>query len=357
MSDVAIRVGGRRYSGWLSARIARGLETLCGSFELEVSDRWAGQAVAWPIVEGSSVEVLVDDEVLIDGTVDRRSMSLTAGERRIAVYGRDAASVLVDCSVPLGNLQFRDAAPFDIVRKMADLYGIGVKLAPGVTLPGTMKRWAIGPGETPWQVIERLARAAGVLAVSDGAGGILLTRAGSARADAIVEGDNLLEASADFSVMERFARYVVATQIAGTDNASGAATRVRAEAFDDGAPAGRLLVLRPAAGVSADYARQFADWEARVRAARGDVVRASVVGWRQPSGELWAPNELCSISAPSIGVDGEMLISSVELSLGAGGEVARLVLVRPDAYTPEPKAAKVRKGGRGTRWKELAGGV
>ena len=56
-----------------------------------------------------------------------------------------------------------------------------------------------------------------------------------------------------------------------------------------------------------------------------------------------------------IDVDGDMLISQVEHTIGDGGQVTQLRLVRPDAFTPEPVAAKVKSSGGA--WKELDRGA
>jgi prophage tail gpP-like protein len=118
---------------------------------------------------------------------------------------------------------------------------------------------------------------------------------------------------------------------------------------------GRVLLIRPDKGYNAAEAKRRADWEARIRAAKSEVVSVTVQGWRQPNGKLWRPNMLSWVQAPRmIGVDGDMLISQVEFSVGESGTITQLHLVRPDAFTPEPQAAIV--GGEGA-WKELAKGA
>ncbi len=64
--------------------------------------------------------------------------------------------------------------------------------------------------------------------MSDGAGGILLTRGGTTRAQPIVEGDNLLAGAVDYDGSERFHRYVVFAARPGSDEASGESLRIRA---------------------------------------------------------------------------------------------------------------------------------
>lgn len=79
-----------------------------------------------------------------------------------------------------------------------------------------------------------------------------------------------------------------------------------------------------------------------------------VQGWLQPNGSLWPINALVRATVPRIGVDGDMLISQVEYTMGDGGQTTQLHLVRPDAFTPEPSAT-VKEAG--ALWKDLAHGA
>lgn len=356
MGDLRLIVNGRRFGGWKSVRVVRSIESASGSFSLGVSDRWGGQGEPWAIAEEDACRVEIDGVTVIDGYVEGRAISVRGTERSLSFRGRDRCAVLVDCSANLSKWTFRGATVLEVARKIAEPFGIDVSLQPGLALPAAPRKFVVSPGEDAFGAIERAARQAGVLAVSDGAGGLVLTRAGSARATPLVEGDNIKAASVDYEATERFSRYVVVTQVGGTDNASGSATRVRAAATDEAVRrAERVMLIRPEAGVTTDYARRRADWEARIRAARAETVTIEVLGWKQPTGALWPVNALARVTAPSIGVSGDMLISQVAYSISEAGEVTQLSLVRPDAFTPEPEAAVVKASGG--RWKELAGGA
>jgi prophage tail gpP-like protein len=353
-SDLRLIVNGRSYAGWKRVRVTRSIESLAGSFELDVSDRWAEQEVPWAIAEEDACRVEIDGEAVIDGFVDHRTLSIDSQSRRLGYRGRDRAAALVDCSAVLDKWTFNSASVLDIARALAKPFGITVSLQPGIVLPKPLAKLVVSPGDTAWAVIEKAAQAAGVLVVSSGTRGILITRAGEVRADAIVEGENLLAASVDYDGTARFGRYIVATQTAGTDEASGGATRIRAEATDEGViRSERVLLVRPESGITTDYARTRADWEARIRAAKAETVSVTVLGWKQPTlGDLWPVNAIITVRAPSIGVDGKLLISQADYSLdNEGGEITQLRLVRPDAFDPEPRA--VVRNSSGGRWKEL----
>lgn len=345
-NSAVLIVLGRRYDGWKSVRVTRSIESLAGSFALEVSDRWDGRLDPWPIAEEDPCRVEIGGTVVIDGYIGARDISATATTRTLAYTGRDRAAELVRCSLLVtapgvkGNKwTYRNLDIAQFAAEIASPHGITVTVQPGLVLRKDPLLVA-HPGETGFEAIKRAAGSAGVLAVSDGAGGIVITRAGSSRATSLIEGINITAASVKYDGEERFARYLISTQPPGTDEASGEATRVQATATDqDVRRTHSVLLIRPDKGYNTADARRRADWEARIRAAKAQTVTVSVQGWNQPNGTLWPLNALTRVTAPRmIGVDGDMLISEVEYSIGEGGEVATMHLVRPDAFTPEPQA-------------------
>jgi len=357
MADLALLVGGRRYNGFKSIRVTRSIETLAGSFALDVSDRWGALEEPWPIAEEDPCRVEIDGVTVIDGYVDKRSQAATATTRTLSYTGRDRAAALVDNSAVLERWTYYNVHVADFASAIARPFDVHVSVQPGLTL-AKVPKIVVSPGDTAYEVIKRAAGDDGVLVVSDGAGGITITRAGTARATSLVEGRNILAASVEYDGSDRYHRYQIATQAAGTDEAAGDATRILAEATDQGVRrTDRVLLIRPDKGYSVADARRRADWEARIRAARAETVTITVLGWKQPSGAIWPLNTLTRVRAPRlIGVDGDMLISQAEHTISESGKVTQLRLVRPDAFTPEPKATVKPATGAGG-WKELAGGA
>lgn len=337
--DVTLTVNGREFAGWERVNVTRRIDTLSGAFALSVSDRWEGQSAPWQIVEGDECVLSIDGAPLITGYVDRRSVNYAANSHTLEVSGRDRTADLVDCSVLLDVWEFA-AQPVDrIIAKLAAPFGISVRLAPGTSLAVPRGKFAINPGDTVFATIDRLCRVAGVLAMSDGRGGLLLTRASSDRANtALIEGQNIKAAVGNFDISQRYARYVVTGQSAGTDDYSGeAAAHVQAEARDSNVRAGRVLVIRADANMTLARAKEQATWEATVRAGRTSSAVITVQDWRQADGTLWPLNALVPLTAPRLGIDREMLIVGTEMSLDdAAGTLTTIELARPEAYIPQP---------------------
>lgn len=344
MNSVALTVNGTSYGGWKAIQVTRGMEAVCGGFSLGVSDRWATQQVPWDIREGDACAVAINGATVITGYVDARRIGYDATDHTIQITGRDKAADLVDGSAYLpGRWQFFGQSALEIAKAVAAPFGVTVRLAAGVTLPKPQAKFTINPGETAFEVLDRACRLAGVLPVSDGAGGVVLTRATTARAATeLVQGGNILSADGAFDHEQRFHRYVVAGQHAGDDDFYGAAASgVEASAYDNSVRRARILVVRPEGIVTTEGAKKRAEWEASVRAARAGAVDVTVQGWTQGDGSLWPFNALVRLRSPLLGIDGDMLICQVTYELDdQGGTRTRLSLKRPNAYQPEPVPEK-----------------
>lgn len=351
--DLRLRVNGQDYGGWKSATIIRGIEAISGAFQLTASDRWAGQGRPWPIMEEDVCALLVAGERVILGYVDKREPSFGPSSHSFSVSGRDRAAALVDCSAVLGKWEFLKVDLLTLAQRLASPFGISVALQPGLKPPKPVEKVSINPGDTAFDVLERTCRAAGVLPVSDGEGGIVLTRVGQARAStALVEGQNIISADAEFNAEARYSRYIVMAQHPGAEGFAGEqAAAVRGEARDESVRrTDRVLLVHAEGAATRDHARRRAQWEAKVRAGRAAAVSVTVQGWTQGDGSLWPVNALVPVRAPFLGVDGDLLITQATYSLSESGSTTELELKRPDAFLPEPVVSK-----GGERWKELGG--
>lgn len=359
MSEVALVVEARRYLGWKSIKITRSIESLAGSFSLDVSERWGGQSDPWPFDVGDACRIEIDGERVINGYVDKLALGADASSRTLSVTGRDKTADVVDCSVLIpdsstkGNKwTYRNIDIAKFAAAIANQHGISVTVQPGLVLKPDPLLVA-HPGESGFEAIKRAAGSAGVLVVSDGDGGLLITRAGTQRVTSLAEGVNIKGGNIDYDGSERFHTYLISSQPPGSDETSGEQLRVQATATDaDVLRSNRVLVVRPDKGMDAATARRRADWEARIRAAKAATLTVTVRGWRQPTGKLWPVNAITHVDAPRLfRVNGDMLISEVEYGIDdQGGEMSTLHLVRPDAFTPQPQTAIV--SGEGL-WKEI----
>lgn len=344
MSKVLLTVNGKQYGGWKEVRVTRSMEAIAGGFELEVSEKFPLQNEPWPIRPDDTCTLSIDGTTLITGFVDKRTPSYDHQEHGVQVAGRDRTGDLVDCSVLLKVWSFANQKADQIIAKICAPFGISVSVAPGVTIPPPRGRFPIQPGESCFEAIDRVCRMNGLLPISDGLGGIVLSHAGTDRVDVTLKyGVNIIRARGDFDVSRRFARYVVRGQGTGSDASFGeVVAAVHAESTDAGARAGRVLVLRPEGAVTIKQAQDRCNWEATVRAARTQEFTVTVQGWTQtPGGAVWPINKLVRYTDPMTAVDTDMLIAqTVFQQTIKGGTVTELTLRRPDAFKPEPLIPK-----------------
>ena len=358
MSDVLLTVGGLEYGGWKVARVQCGLDRVAGEFALGVTELWPGQDVTRKIRPGDAAELSVAGQVVVSGYVD--AVDLAVGERQheVSVRGRDKAADLVDCSAVLAPGQWRGKTALALAQALAAPFGVAV--AAGVDVGTPLATFALQEGETALEAIDRAARLRGLLVTSDGAGGLLLTRAGVVRADDMLAfGHNVAEARAAFDVRDRYSVYMAKGQSAGGDFWHGeAAAHVKAQAMDPQVTRYRPLLLTGEAPDQAGSLRQRVLWEASVRAARSMQVLVTVPGWTQTSGALWRHNMLVHAQLEPLRLDDDVLIQSVEYSISDAGQVTRLLLTRADAFTvqvlPAAAAAPAGKSAPGAWW-DVAG--
>lgn len=339
MPDDVLRLvlGGRQFEGWLSTRVTRSIESGSGSFELQVTEREPLHPELRAIHPGEPCAIRIDADVLITGYVDEVSPSFDASQHSISVRGRDAVADLIDCAPDITPAVRVNQGLLDLARSLAKPFGIPVRTE--VDLGLRFVEVATNAGETPWELIEKHARYRQVLAVSDGVGGLLFTRAGTRRlTTALVEGQNVLSASATYSHVERHSVYIVKGQSFDTgDQGADAGRPTSGPILDREIKRFRPLMIVANTAVDNDRCIQRARWEALTRAARGAAAEVTVQGWRDATGALWALNTLVPLRSPTLGLSGEFLISEVSYVLDGSGTRTTLSLVRPDAFTVSPE--------------------
>lgn len=340
MADITLSVNGTIYGGWKQADVRLGIEQIAGTFELEVTERWADRAEPWPIRHGDRCTLQLDGETVISGFVDELMPQFDARQHGLTVVGRDATGDLVDCSAIAKSGQWQGRTLLQVAQDLTQPFGIEVVAETPVGAPFVTA--ALQEGETVFEALERAARMRGVLLVSDGQGRLIITRASKQTiAAALVQGENILRGNATFSLRDRFSKYICKGQNAGSDFTT---PEQSAQPLSKSAQDGGVLRYRPLLIVAETLAdgKSLGDralWEAAVRLGRSARPVLTVQGWRHAEG-LWKPNRLVRVQAPYFQMDREMLIVSVAYRIGEQGTTTDIELCRPEAFelipVPEP---------------------
>lgn len=336
---VTLKVGGQLFEGWTTIEVAKGIKNPAGAFSLEYAERTDQPGAPRRIRSGDACEVLIGGQTVVTGWVDATNPAIDAGTRSMRVEGRDKAGDLVDCSALNTPGVWRGRTLIQIAADLTAPFGIAISARADVGAP--FKSFAVQQGETVWEALERLAQFRGLLAVSTPAGAVEFIRPGLTRAGfSLVQGENLLAASASHDARDRFSKYLLKGQSAGDDEVNGEAAAAPSATVTDPAITRHrpLLVVAEDQATLASLAAR-AGWEASVRAARGEMVDLTVQGWRDPLGEIWRADLIVPVSAPWVDVEGDMLIADVTFGLSEGlGSTTTLTCAPPAAYRPEPPA-------------------
>jgi prophage tail gpP-like protein len=332
---VTLKVGGLQFDGWTTVSVSKGIRNPAGGFSLSYAEKASAKGEPLKIRTGEACEVLIGGETVITGWIDAGRPEFDPESRGLMVAGRDRTADLVDCSALNSPGSWANRTLIQIASDLVAPFGLTVVARTDVG--AAFRRFSLQQGETVWDALERLARFRGFLVVPTTAGQIEFITPGRRRAGFTLRQPDMLSASAEHDVGDRFSLYVVKGQSAGDDESNGrAAAGPKAEVTDPAIKRYRptLILAEEQATLASLQAR--AGWEANVRAAAGRRMEATVQGWRDPSGALWSADLIVPVEAPWLGVMGDMLIADVTFELGESGSTTSLTLSPPDAYRPEP---------------------
>lgn len=336
--NLKLLVNGKSFEGWKGITIKRSMKAISGSFDLSAVDRWADEQQPWLILPGDTCVVTIDGEEVITGYVDDAKPKFSGNEKEFGITGRDKTGDLVDCSIDFRPGYYLNITLPNLCKKIGAFFGIGVSVDRSVQgIPG-FSAWKINQGESCFETLNRAAQMRGVLLTNDGKGNIVITRAGTSRAaTSLVQGQNILSAQATYSFKERFSEIKVKAQDGGLSGAEpGVWSNLIAVAKDPSVKRFRPLTIVAEGAATQGVCRLRAQWEVATRTGKSAPVSVSVVGWRQGDGSLWRPNQLCTVKAPWLGVNLELLITEVTLKQDNGGKTTDLLLEPASAYVPDP---------------------
>lgn len=343
MPDILLYVNGRVYGGWKQATITRSLDAVAGKFDLVAMDKWDANAERWTIFPGDECQLKIDGQALITGYVDKAGPSYDAGSHGIKILGRDKTADLVDCSAIVKGSELRGLALDGIVRALAKPFGIGVVAQ--VDSGPAFASFAIQPGETAYEAIERAARQRFMVVTTDGQGNAVIADIGKTRAhDALVEGQNIKAASAEYDYSQRFSEYIVKGQAAAqNDGWEPATVAVESRATDPNVKRYRPKIINAETQASDGSAGNRTQLEAASRAGKSTKISVTVQGWTMSNGALWPLNSLVRVRSPLLSMDEDLVISEVKFVVSdSNGITTEMQLTRPDAYLLGQ--AKVKKG-------------
>lgn len=335
--DLVLKINGQNYQGWTEARVTRALKECASSFDFSVTERWAGRQGIWQIRPFDKAEVTIGGQTVLTGYVEHYNPAYDKDTHAVRVAGRSKTCDIVDCMPDVSPGEYDGYTLDKVAKALAAPFGIDVVVEcdmgaafPDVTLEKT---------ETAFQLLEKLARARGVIVTDNAKGNLVLTQAGKKKAvSSLTEGENILYASAKLAVDQRFQKYVVLSQTPLAYDGDDARIDGQGCATDGSVPRFRRFAEMSENPLDDDLAKKRAAWRARHECALGTEATIAVVGYRQKdAGDLWDTNLLIPVNSPMLAMKGQFLIGKVSYTIdGSGGSRTELTVAPPDAFTPDP---------------------
>lgn len=342
MLDVSLSVNGRDYMGWTGITAKRSIETISGTFALDTTGEWPEDLGVYSALRPSdNCVVKMEGETVFTGRIDDVMPSYSKDEHAISIAGRDATGDLVDCSAVHKPAQWHGLKLEEIATILLKPFKLKVKV---LTDTGSaFAKFAIEQGETVFEAIERMCRMRAVLPTGDVYGNLVLTRAGTSRADVDLElGKNILAGSGQFTHRDRYSLYIVKGQQPGSDYMTPEAiAEPVGKATDQALGRYRPKIILAEDVVNAAQAVDRASWDASVNAARSAKCTYTVQGWREKEGgKIWMPNRLVRVKDVWFDINMEMLISAVTYSKNDQGTLSQLECVPLGAFELLPEIEK-----------------
>ncbi|MEE8218972.1 MAG: hypothetical protein V3S03_08405 [Vicinamibacteria bacterium] len=341
--EVVLKVGGRELGGWKEVAVTQSIESIANGFTLSQSELEVDDPRARRIQRGERCTVTVAGERIVRGFVQRVAPGYDEAGHSIAVKGWDATRDLVKSSITVALTL--PAKLEDLIAQLVAPHAITVDVEVDTGAP--FKRFKTQPGEPVFAAIKRAASFRGVLLVSDGDAGLVVTLPGLESAGAVLQkGINIKRASAVFDDADRFSEVTIKAQqeaFWGGDSGGGA---LEGKAVDGGID--RFLPLVEIQSDVADGQEELdAAAQRTVNLAAAQALRVSygVEGWRTQvdEGALWKPGELVSVDDSFLGIRRALLLTAATFSVGGQtGRRTQLNLMRPEAFdlrVIEPPAA------------------
>jgi len=341
---VSLLVNGMLYEGWVTVEVSRSVKEMAGQFTLKVSERWSGgngpaTLIGWRIRPGDACTVLYSGLPVVTGYVDAYNPRYDAENHEVTIQGRSKTADMVDSAaepdVPNGEL--RKSKLKQAASRLTRPYGVTMKdQAPDAKR--VFETMRVEPGETAHRFLERYARQDGVALTDDTDGALRLLQVQNGGPDAhLIEGVNILEASATLRADQRHSKYEGKGQRTGTDEKFGKrAAQVGADVADEAVKRYRPFVLLNETAADKEDARRRTGWEAAARAGESVRCEIKVIDWMSAPGRLWMPGMRAMVVSPMLAIERVLAVESVKHEQSDDqGTITSLSLTPVEALNPK----------------------
>lgn len=334
-----IRLGGQDYDLKTGFSFTRSLDLMNAAFEISLIDPEYSLIQAFR--PGLETQLLIDDLVLAQVNLD--SISIDDSNGHVYTYrGRDRAGDLIDCSAQFSNggFELKNVTLEQAVKDVLKPFKMDVKVVGDVG--AKFDKLSITPGDTVFNFIDQTCRYRALLPLSDGLGGLILTKPGSQKSSGMIatgEAGNVKSRSGQIDHFSRFSKVIVKGQAEasgfGFAEAETLATP-EGSAVDPDITRHRPLIIQAEREGYDLSMKERAEWEVRHRRFKGTELTYTLPGWQASDGELWKINTLVPVRDKELNIARDMLIKDVTLSRGEDGTISQITVAPAEAFDLPP---------------------
>jgi prophage tail gpP-like protein len=329
---VTIKLNDRVFYGFSANSIERSLNSVVDGFSFSAPfNPLDDESYYLDPYSYNRADLYIGGKLYISGVVEGWAPDYQASSTITAITVRSRPGVLVDCPPTDNQLSYNGLTLRRICEKLLTPYGITVEYPYGDT--GIFNDAKREKTQKVYEFIQGLAKKAGFIFNSTDEGNLRLDRAN-------VDGEPILcllqgEApiiggiKANYNGTERYSEFIATGQSRGRPGNEGV---IRDET---------VKVKRPyifdAKNTTAGNITDAAKWERARSLARSAQVTLTLSGWNDKYNRTITENQIITLWAPNVHIyyDTRFLIEKVVLKQEAGGKLADLTLVLPQAYTLE----------------------
>ena len=347
--ELVITGGGVRIAGWESVSVWRGVERIPASFDLRASAKQPTE-LRNVIPVNTPVTIAIGGQTVLTGYLERVNAGVDANQHTVAMQGRGRLCDLVDCAALIDNQVKASTKISGLARDLVAPFAGGqirVLTPDGEGDQRVFPDFMVNTGESPYELIERVARYEGLLVYENADGNLVLSRVGRERhASGFFLGQNVQQAELTNAVDQRFSVYKPLFMAVNTFKRDSEADDSVFQAGEDVPDPGvgryrPRVVISEQSDQSGPLAVRRAKWERMRRIGRQFSVSVTVDSWLDDAGQPWTPNKRAVAYLPALGLTTgvEWVITDVLFRRDPqNGTTAAVQLMPPDALEIEPSA-------------------
>lgn len=340
VDQLSIEANGQVITGWQDISVSRSIRRFPSSFEISFTERYPQNASAVVILPGSPCTVRIGNDTVLTGFVDRYAADVGPTTHNVHILGRSKCEDLFDCGTanPIKQAQ---SSVLDYATQLCQPFDITVT-KPGKGNGLTYPYYAGNMTESPYRLIETIARYSALLVYDDTSGNLVLNDVGAGKmSSGFTQGQNIQTASVSFSMDHRYKDYYVIINAVGQRLQQVGASNEQGHAVDDQVKRYRpIFITGQQILTGSNIAQTRATWERNRRFGESAEVHLICDSWRDTNGMLWQPNYYAPLSAAAIKIDPpttDWVIADVTYKRNLQlGTVSEITMMSAGAFSLQP---------------------